>query len=207
MFVRSSRQCPSSVQWVSKRAHVVEWSVSGWGGLVVVVVGHLRCCRAAPHMTQIQQATGELLRRTGARGRQGVAPTVAPTIAGSHVMRAGKRSGQVPMHLSQWRRLMDTQVATAWGDHEHRERLGQLAESGVVAPAVAPIIAGPHIGERVREVLCLAPYLAPRRRLSHEALAAEIAHTLHALRWVGMRAEQSMIHGMRTSRATRWPRR
>ena len=45
-----------------------------------------------------------------------------------------------------------------------------------MAPAIAPTIAGPHIGERVREVLCLAFYLAPRRRLSHEALAAERAH-------------------------------
>ena len=45
-----------------------------------------------------------------------------------------------------------------------------------MAPAIAPTIAGPHIGERVREVLCLALYLAPRRRLSHEALAAEHAH-------------------------------
>ena len=52
------------------------------------------------------------------------------------------------------------------------------------------------------EVLCLAPYLAPRRRLSHEALAAEIAHMLHAFRRVGMRAERSRMPRMRTSRAT-----
>ena len=45
-----------------------------------------------------------------------------------------------------------------------------------MAPAIAPTIAGPHIGERVRDELCLALYLAPRRRLSHEALAAEHAH-------------------------------
>ena len=68
---------------------------------------------------------------------------------GSHVVHAGGRvGGSAPNTLHN-----DGQHPTGHRSNKRltscSERLGWLAESGAVAPAIALTIAGPHIDERV----------------------------------------------------------